>query len=1122
MGRYIHYVILSLFLSTNIFAQFSDDFSDGDITNNPTWIGNIDSFIVNTNHELQLNANDAGTSYIATASSVVDSTEWRFLLDINFSPSANNNVSVFLVSDVSDVSGDLNGYYIKIGENLADDGIDLYKKTGSTSTKIIDGTAGIAASGGLFNIKVIRDNSGNWEIFADDTGGENFVSQGTCFDNSITSSAFFGIFLKYTSSNTSNIKFDNIYVGNVIVDTVPPSLTDLSVLNDTSLLLSFSENLTPISAENIANYSVNTIGNPINAILQTNQTDVILIFSQQFVSAQQYTLSINNIEDLEGNVSSQIDTNFMFVEVLQNDIVINEIMADPNPSAGLIEDEEWIEIYNTKSYPIQTTGWKLQAGTSTKNLPDFTIPANSYLVICDDDTLSYFQTFGNAIGIPTFPALTNSGTTINLIDENGVVISTVSYTDAWYQDDVKDDGGYTLERIDPLNNCSEMGNWIASNSSNGGTPCTQNSVFTNNQDTIQPSLISLTNDGINKLFVSFSEEINSSLTNIANYQISPNSVANITATSSSTVEILLADTFISETSYTVVISNITDVCDNTMQDTSLSFTHYELQKFDLVINEIMFDPSPVVYLPEVEYVELYNKTAFDISLHNYIFNYGNYNSTIPDAVIEANSYLILCQEDNVQELETYGNVVGLAGFSLSNNGQLLSVEDNKGNIIHSVNYDIAWITDENKTDGGWSLEQIDPNNVCGGEYNWAVSTSSNGGTPGEENSIFAENPDLISPEIIRAVILDTNKIAVFFTETLVLDTITTDYFTVDNAVGDAISISSSSSDNTSIELSFNTNFANGIIYKLTFNRQIADCAGNMVNASSSARFAYAEQISVNDIVINEVLFNPIDNGVDYVEIYNRTNKVFDLLDLKIANREDGLVDNIKNIVLSNYLIFPQEYILISKSEKKVKEQYQTKTKFNFIDIETMPTYSNDIGTVVLIDRSNIVIDEFEYNEDMHFPLLVSVDGVSLERLNPDAPTNKANNWHSAAETVGFGTPGYENSQYNPEAQGGGGIEIPNEIFSPDNDGLEDNLTIYYNFDKPGYVANLYIFDAAGKLMIQLANNQLLGVDGSYIWNGIDQYNQKVKIGIYVILFEVFDEDGNVTRYKEKCVVAGKI
>jgi hypothetical protein len=813
----------------------------------------------------------------------------------------------------------------------------------------------------------------------------------------------------------------------------------------------------------------------------------------------------------------------MYILALPNNIVINEIMADPNPNIGLLEDEEFIEIYNTKAYDIPCSGWQLAVGTTTpKVLPDFTILANSYITICDDDALSFFLTYGNAIELSTFPSLTNSGTTVQILDENNQVISKVTYSDTWYQDVIKKDGGYTIEKIDPNNNCSGKTNWIASNASIGGTPSTHNSVMASNIDNIAPTVTSLYYSDPNKIYLNFSEEINESLQNENNYTLNISSILYINAISSTSIEIAILDTFISGTTYSLTVSNLSDNCGNIINDTTISFPYYKVGKYEIVINEIMSDPSPVVYLPEVEYVELFNRTNYDITLHDWKFNYGSSSSTIPDVIILANSYLVLCQADDVSALESYGNTIGLDGFSLSNSSQLLSIEDASGNIIHSINYDISWISDDNKTDGGWSLEQIDPDNFCSEEDNWDVSESTNGGTPAEQNSIFALNPDLNAPELLRAIISDTNKVIVYFNETIVIDTISANYFTVDNNIGDAISVSSNSSNNSSIILSFNTNFANSIIYKLTFNQQIADCGGNLIDASSFVNFAYPKEIDANDIIINEVLANPIDDGVDYVEIYNRSNRVVNLYDLRIANKENDTVANIKDISLTNYLFFPKEYILISKSGKKVKEQYQTKTKNNFIDIETLPTYSNDQGTVVLVDRANIVIDDFEYNEEMHFPLLITSDGVSLERLNPDASTNKTNNWHSAAETVGFGTPGYENSQYNPKAQGGGSIDIPNEIFSPDNDGLEDNLTILYNFDKAGYVANVYIFDVSGKLMIQLVENELLGTNGSFIWDGIDQYKQKVGIGIYVIVFEVFDIDGNVTKYKDKCVVAGKI
>ena len=51
-----------------------------------------------------------------------------------------------------------------------------------------------------------------------------------------------------------------------------------------------------------------------------------------------------------------------------------------------------------------------------------------------------------------------------------------------------------------------------------------------------------------------------------------------------------------------------------------------------------------------------------------------------------------------------------------------------------------------------------------------------------------------------------------------------------------------------------------------------------------------------------------------------------------------------------------------------------------------------------------MLDAFSYDKDMHFELINDAEGVSLERIDQNAETNNAFNWHSAAETVGWGTP----------------------------------------------------------------------------------------------------------------------
>ena len=68
-------------------AQVSDDFSDGDFTNNPTWSGMNDKYLVNNNLQLQLNAEEAGTAYLSLPITEFQEMEWRFWIRENFAPS---------------------------------------------------------------------------------------------------------------------------------------------------------------------------------------------------------------------------------------------------------------------------------------------------------------------------------------------------------------------------------------------------------------------------------------------------------------------------------------------------------------------------------------------------------------------------------------------------------------------------------------------------------------------------------------------------------------------------------------------------------------------------------------------------------------------------------------------------------------------------------------------------------------------------------------------------------------------------------------------------------------------------------------------------------------------------
>ena len=117
MLKKIGVFILNSFLMLSLHAQLFDDFSDGNFTSNPEWIGNTGSFIVNVNKQLQLDTAGSGLKYLSTSSTYAVNTEWEFWVRLGFSPSDNNNLRIYLISDQTDITGALNGYYIKIGEN---------------------------------------------------------------------------------------------------------------------------------------------------------------------------------------------------------------------------------------------------------------------------------------------------------------------------------------------------------------------------------------------------------------------------------------------------------------------------------------------------------------------------------------------------------------------------------------------------------------------------------------------------------------------------------------------------------------------------------------------------------------------------------------------------------------------------------------------------------------------------------------------------------------------------------------------------------------------------------------------------------------------------------------------
>ncbi len=278
-------------------------------------------------------------------------------------------------------------------------------------------------------------------------------------------------------------------------------------------------------------------------------------------------------------------------------------------------------------------------------------------------------------------------------------------------------------------------------------------------------------------------------------------------------------------------------------------------------------------------------------------------------------------------------------------------------------------------------------------------------------------------------------------------------------------------------------------------------------------------IEHGDILISEVLFNPVAGGSDFVEIYNNSAKEIPVNRLYLASRDGNLeLTQVYPLSTSKRILNPGEYLALTKDTNAVFPWFDIKCRECFLQMEKFPSFNNDFDYVVLLDEKMQVIDELFYTEKMHHMLLTEGKGISLERFSFGIDTNDIKNWHSASTGSGYGTPGYINSQVETENTGSPKITFSPEAFSPNFDGYNDEYQIQYELDKPGYVANISVFDSSGRFIFKLANNEILGTSGTFIWNGEDPTGQRLKLGVYVILVEIFNVSGETYRFKDGVVL----
>jgi hypothetical protein len=547
-------------------------------------------------------------------------------------------------------------------------------------------------------------------------------------------------------------------------------------------------------------------------------------------------------------------------------------------------------------------------------------------------------------------------------------------------------------------------------------------------------------------------------------------------------------------------------------------------RYDIIIDEVFPDPTPAIGLPNAEFIELKNISLTAYNLRNWQISDGNTTATIKkDFILQPDSFVIICATSAAKDYSNYGTAIGVSNFpSLTNEGDIIFLKSPEGFTVHATAYDKSWYRNDIKSDGGWTLEMIDPKNPCTGIGNWKASIDSRGGTPGQKNSVDGINIDEHAPSLIRTYTINDTTIVAVFDET-VDSSISSQpsNYNIDNGVGNPSSAVAQAPLFTEVLLKLSAKLNTNTIYQLTAN-SITDCAGNTI-ANNAARVGVPVLADTNDIVINEILFNPKPNGYDYVESYNRSNKVIDLQQLYIATRDlAGTLKSIMQLSSVPLLFFPGDYYVVTENKLWVQKNYLAKNPDKISELSSLPSLPDDDGIIVLLNVNQTVVDELHYSHNWQLALISNEEGIALERIDYNKPTQNPNNWTSASSTAGFGTPTYQNSEFKADEQLKGEISITPKIFSPDNDGYEDYCFINYQVPDIGYIANITIYDASGRGVRNLANTATLALTGNFKWDGLDDRQQKLQVGIYIIVTQVFDLSGKTKQFKNVVTLGRKM
>lgn len=522
---------------------------------------------------------------------------------------------------------------------------------------------------------------------------------------------------------------------------------------------------------------------------------------------------------------------------------------------------------------------------------------------------------------------------------------------------------------------------------------------------------------------------------------------------------------------------------------------------ELVFSEVMPDPTPTKGLPEVEYVELYNRSGRNLDLGGCTLADATLATLpLPKLVLPSGQRLLLV---GTPDLAAYSSVTNKAGFPapdswINNEGDSLVLRNGGGQVVTELVWATTSYAAGERAEEGRSLERSNVTSPCPDPRLFRASSDPRGGTPGEANSQEGPLTDTAPPQLLTWGTVSGSEVLLTFDAPL--DTASAETlanYTVQYASGGPVApvlVVLERADRVRVLLPAALDPAVVTVLTIT---GLADCYGNALRSSIEIRLVLLRPPTVGEVRINELLATPATGGSRYVEFISAAGVGIDLKGCRVARVRASDTSRTEVSATASVPLLPGEVVAITDDVGDVKARFSPPATASIREAATLPAVDAEGDVVALLAPDGRELDRIEYRPSLHSRVLNELAGVALERTSAAAPSSEATTWRSGAATTRYGTPGYPNARTT--GAGAVGLRLQRETFTPNGDGQDDVLVCTVEGDHPDALLTLEIADLQGRVRRQLARRLLLPTAGELVWDGRDAAGTLLPPGIYVVV-----------------------